>query len=80
MEWYDFKAQKVKCRKCSWKGFGNDLKQGEWFRDGTEFDCPACGEKYSYVMWPRTIDMATDHRATEFDRKHAKLILELMDK
>ena len=79
MEWYDFKASDITCKHCDWSGLGSDLKQGEWFRDGTEFDCPECGEKYSYVMWPKTTDMATDPRADDIDRIHAKLILGLKD-
>ncbi len=43
------------------------MKQGETFEDGAEFDCPECGDKYSYVMWPRTVDMATDPRAPEIE-------------
>ena len=75
MEWYDFKAHKITCSHCKWTGLGSDLKLGETFRDGAEFDCLECGEKYSFVMWPKTTDMLTDPRAPEIDRLHAKVIL-----
>ena len=79
MEWYDLQDANNKCGKCKWKGLGSDMRPGEMFRDGAEFDCPECDEKYSFFMWPRTIDMATDPRAPEIDKLHAKVILALTD-
>ena len=33
----------VKAKTGKWVGLGGDMKLGETFRDGAEFDCPECG-------------------------------------
>ena len=47
----DFSRASHNCRHCGWTGLGQAMDSGEWFRDGVEKYCPACGEKYCFVQW-----------------------------
>lgn len=46
----DFRRSSVECRGCGWSGLGSEMKLGDTFGDGAEFDCPKCG-KSRFVQW-----------------------------
>jgi hypothetical protein len=48
----NWQAQEYECRDCAWRGVGKECKQGEMFSELFEIDCPRCGEKVGFVMFP----------------------------
>lgn len=74
MKYYDWHHGTQTCRKCGWSGLGSETKLGEVFDQGSEYDCPACGEKMSYVMWPLVSETKDDPRASDTDRKQADVL------
>jgi hypothetical protein len=54
MEYDEFKAAEITCRKCGWKGTGAEMKVGEVYEGGGigEYHCPKCGEYWGAVQWP----------------------------
>ena len=61
----DFCQATQTCRYCGWTGLGEEMESGEWFGDGVEKHCPACGEKHRYVQWSVAVadDAPADWRA-----------------
>lgn len=52
MSYFDRPTSLVECRGCAWGGQGSELRQGEVFRELVEYDCPNCGERVLFVLFP----------------------------
>lgn len=83
MTCYEWMAAEHTCAKCGWKGVGSGAQLGEMFRDGAEYDCPGCGQKLGYVMFPTHDEMQSDPRANPVDKalsQHRRRKLQAYDK
>lgn len=72
---YDWKSGRQRCGACGWTGLGGEAQIGEGFRDGAEYHCPACGERFGFVPYPQLCDSITDPRAPTSDKGFAEVAL-----
>lgn len=67
--YYTYEAHTYQCSHCAWQGLGADLRQGETFDDLFELDCPVCGEKVTFIMYPSVREaLANGDKVLEADR------------
>lgn len=72
--YFDWMEGRVSC-SCGWSGTGADACIGETFSEGAEYDCPECGGKLRFVLFPTHLEMRDDPRADPADRAGALLAL-----
>lgn len=67
--YYTYEAHHYQCSHCAWQGLGADLRQGELFDELFELDCPCCGEKVTFIMYPSIQEaLANGDKVSEADR------------
>lgn len=49
---YTYKKHLYRCEKCGWSGYGEELEQGDLYRDGFEVNCPKCKELLELIVFP----------------------------
>lgn len=74
MDYYNYKKELIVCTKCSWKGEGKLLNQGELYNELFELNCPKCDVVVGFVSLP-TFDEVLE-KGTEEEKKEVRLGIE----
>jgi predicted RNA-binding Zn-ribbon protein involved in translation (DUF1610 family) len=51
----EFRAARLTCQQCNWRGQGRETEFGETTKTArmTQYHCPTCGEPVAKAPWPR---------------------------
>jgi len=75
MSYYDWILCEHTCKKCGWRGIGKETNIRESFSEGSERECPKCGNYFGYIAYPLIDETLDDPRADPADKKIAQLIV-----
>lgn len=75
---YTYKGNNYYCDKCGWQGLGEELEQGELFKELVEMKCPKCKKLLETVALP-TFDEVLQF-GNEKEKKEVKKQMDFWEK